>query len=284
MHAAAHSVMFPHAASDTSRSKEYPRAMTIAELRRIRMAKGLSLTEISRRTRIGIGYLRKIEEGDWQGLPPGFYTRAFIRAYAEAIGVDADVVLGTLAEDLPAAQAAGAPHPEPLHRGSQTTSCQLIPDARMHLLKQILERHNAMMIDAGRGASPALGPPIRAPRQLLAASIDGVMLGTLYGGVLSITAYACGVSIGQLVHASGPAVFTVLALITLLYVFMMGGIAGCTIGAMLLDVPLAEPPTTPLDLAAIGRRSVRFLRADVSAAADVVSLVAPLFNRARRAA
>ena len=85
--------------------------MTIAELRRIRMAKGLSLTEISRRTRIGVGFLRKIEEGNLQGLPPGFYARAFVRAYSEAIGIDADVVLGTLADELPAPQAATAPHP-----------------------------------------------------------------------------------------------------------------------------------------------------------------------------
>ncbi len=85
--------------------------MTIAELRRIRMAKGLSLTEISRRTRIGVGFLRKIEEGNLKGLPPGFYARAFVRAYSEAIGIDADVVLGTLADELPPAQAATAPHP-----------------------------------------------------------------------------------------------------------------------------------------------------------------------------
>jgi len=43
--------------------------MTIAELRRARMARGLSLTEISRRTRIGVGHLRKIDDGDLQGLP-----------------------------------------------------------------------------------------------------------------------------------------------------------------------------------------------------------------------
>ena len=97
--------------------------MTIAELRRIRMAKGLSLTEISRRTRIGVGFLRKIEEGNLGGLPPGFYARAFVRAYSEAIGIDADVVLGTLADELPAPQAASAPHPtaqspHPLRRRS----------------------------------------------------------------------------------------------------------------------------------------------------------------------
>ena len=75
-----------------------------------------------------------------------------------------------------------------------------------------------------------------------------------------------------------------LAVITLLYVFMMGGIAGRTIGSMILGVPLIDPPSAPLGLDAILRRSVRFLRADASAAAEVVSLVAPLFARSRRAA
>lgn len=258
--------------------------MTIAELRRIRMAKGLSLTEISRRTRIGVGYLRKIEEGDLKGLPPGFYARAFVRAYAEAVGVDADVVLGNLAEELPAAQAAGAPHPGG-PGASRTESAELIPDARMHLLKQILDRHNTLV--DGRAAVPAViahGAATRLPRRLLAAAIDGAGLATLYLGVLAITALSCGVSIPELVRVSGVAVFTVLGLITVLYVLMMGGVAGRTIGAMLLDVPLVDRPSAPLSLAAIGRRSVRFLRADVAAAVEVVAMVAPIFGRQRRAA
>lgn len=260
--------------------------MTIAELRRIRMAKGQSLTEISRRTRIGVGYLRKIEEGDWRGLPPGFYARAFVRAYAEAVGVDADVVLGTLADELPSAQAAGAPYPGTSHHGAAhaAESAELIPDARMFLLKQILERHNALVNRQRAAPALAFGPSERGSRRLMAASIDGLMLASLYAGVLASTAWSCGMTIGELVIESGVAVFTVLALITLLYVIMMGGIAGRTIGAMLLDVPLSDRPSAPLDLAAIGRRSVRFLRADISTAADVVSLVAPLLSRVRRAA
>ncbi len=75
-----------------------------------------------------------------------------------------------------------------------------------------------------------------------------------------------------------------LALITLLYVFMMGGIAGRTIGSLLLDVPLVEQQGAPLNLSAILRRSLHFVRADAAVAAEVVSLVAPLFNRPRRAA
>ena len=261
--------------------------MTIAELRRIRMAKGLSLTEISRRTRIGIGFLRKIEEGNLKGLPPGFYARAFVRAYSEAIGIDADVVLGTLADELPAAQAATAPHPtaQPGSRAMQSDSAELIPDARMHLLKQILDRHNTLVNETiSRSSIAALGAAVAPSRRFLSAAIDGLLLASLYLGVLALTAFSCGVTVPQLISGAGVAVFTVLTLITLLYVVMMGGIAGRTIGSMLLDVPLMEHPAAPLNLRAIMRRSLRFVRADAAAAADVVSLVAPLFNRPRRAA
>src|SRR5262245_66421072 len=106
--------------------------MTAAELRKTRMAQGLSLTEISRRTRIGVTHLRRIEEGDFKSLPPGFYARAFVRAYAEAIGVDADIVLGHLADHLPAAQASSSPHPTSPHVPQQSLpwadASDLLPD------------------------------------------------------------------------------------------------------------------------------------------------------------
>jgi transcriptional regulator with XRE-family HTH domain len=260
--------------------------MTIAELRRIRMGKGLSLTEISRRTRIGVGYLRKIEEGQFKALPPGFYARAFVRAYADAVGVDADVVLGELADVLPAAQAAAAPHPTTGAASAPTVdAATLIPDARMTLLKQILDRHNSVVQAAATAATAAARTGAAAPaRRLAAAAIDGLLLSSVYLTVLGMTAYTCEVSIGALVEAAAFSVFTVLAVITLLYVFMMGGIAGRTIGSMILGVPLIDPPSAPLGLDAILRRSVRFLCADASAAAEVVSLVAPLFVRSRRAA
>jgi transcriptional regulator with XRE-family HTH domain len=261
--------------------------MTIAELRRIRMGKGLSLTEISRRTRIGVGYLRKIEEGQFKALPPGFYARAFVRAYSEAIGVDADVVLGELADVLPAAQAAAAPHPTgPSSLAPAVAeSAALIPDARMTLLRQILDRHNVLVAGASERVKAVGARASGAPsRRLLAAAIDGVLLASVYMTVVGLTAYACGVSMSTLIEVSGVAVFIVLALITLLYVFMMGGIAGRTIGSMILGIQLVEQAQVPLGLDAILRRSLRFLRADASAAVEVVSMVAPLFVKSRRAA
>ena len=261
--------------------------MTAAELRKNRMAQGLSLTEISRRTRIGVTHLRRIEEGDFKSLPPGFYARAFVRAYAEAIGVDADIVLGTLADQLPASQSAHSPHPS--HQASLpwADAADLIPNARMQVLKQLLERHNESVASVEPVASQeSVTAPTRArgPRQFLAASLDGLLLASIYLTVIGATAAFCGVSGRELLHASGFAVFTVLALITLLYVMMMGGIAGRTIGAMLLDVPLLEQSRSPLGLGAIARRSVNCVRLDVAAAADVVTLIPALLKSGRRAA
>lgn len=263
--------------------------MSIAELRKNRMAQGLSLTEISRRTRIGVTHLRHIEEGNFKSLPPGFYARAFVRAYAEAIGVDADIVLGELAELLPATQAASAPVPDSSPAGMaspRSDAADLIPDARMQVLKQLLDRHNAAVSAAPSmpAVSRATGMAPRGLRRFLAASIDGLLLASIYLGVLVLTAAFCGVTMSELVHVAGIQVFTVLALITVLYVLLMGGIAGRTIGAMVLDVPLLERAGRPMDLGTIARRSVDCVKADVAAATDVGSLIEALLGRTRHAA
>jgi transcriptional regulator with XRE-family HTH domain len=265
--------------------------MSIAELRKNRMAQGLSLTEISRRTRIGVTHLRHIEEGNFKSLPPGFYARAFVRAYAEAIGVDADIVLGELSEMLPATQAASSPAPDSSPAGSaslRTDAAELIPDARMQVLKQLLDRHNDSVavlpsspkIDGSAGVSRTRG----GLRRFFAASIDGLLLASIYLGVLVLTAALCGVTMAELVRVAGIQVLTVLALITVLYVMLMGGIAGRTIGAMMLDVPLLERAGRPMDLGTIARRSVDCVKADVAAATDVGSLIEALIGRTRRAA
>ena len=264
--------------------------MTAAELRKTRMAQGLSLTEISRRTRIGVTHLRRIEEGDFKSLPPGFYARAFVRAYAEAIGVDADIVIGALADQLPAAQASSSPHPTAPHMQQQalswTDAADLIPDARMQVLKQLLDRHNKTVASAEPVASrESVMATIRRPEGPGGSSRHrwtGCCWRSIYLTVIGATAAFCGVSVGELLHVARFAVFTVLALITLMYVMMMGGIAGRTIGAMLLDVPLLERSRSPLGLGAIARRSVDCVRADVAAAADVVTLIPALLRQRPR--
>jgi len=57
-------------------------------LRAAREAQGLSLQDVSSRTRIQAAFLEKIEQGEMEGLPAISFTRGFIRNYAQMLGVD----------------------------------------------------------------------------------------------------------------------------------------------------------------------------------------------------
>ena len=62
-------------------------------LRNARKAKGYSLDDLQEKTKIQKRYLAGIEEEDFSNMPGAFYIRAFIKQYAEAVGVDPDEAL-----------------------------------------------------------------------------------------------------------------------------------------------------------------------------------------------
>lgn len=64
-------------------------------LRKARLEKGKTLEEIAEETKIRVRYLQAIEEGNLDILPGHFYTRGFIKSYAEAVGLDPDQLLKT---------------------------------------------------------------------------------------------------------------------------------------------------------------------------------------------
>lgn len=67
-------------------------------LRRQRQRKNLSLTEIAASTKVGASHFVALERGDCSRWPGGVYNRAFIRAYAKAIGLDPDETAAEFAE------------------------------------------------------------------------------------------------------------------------------------------------------------------------------------------
>lgn len=62
-------------------------------LREARVLRGLDLDEIADRTKIRVPFLRAMEEERWEQLPGPAYARAFLRTYADALGLDADLVV-----------------------------------------------------------------------------------------------------------------------------------------------------------------------------------------------
>jgi transcriptional regulator with XRE-family HTH domain len=78
-------------------------------LRRQRRHKNLSLTEIAASTKVGASHYAALERGDCSRWPGGVYNRAFIRAYAKAVGLDPDETATEFAEYFESAPAPAAP-------------------------------------------------------------------------------------------------------------------------------------------------------------------------------
>lgn len=62
-------------------------------LRRIRVQRGIALEDIARRTKVSLDLWYGLERNDFSRWPAGVFARAYIREYAHAIGVDADVTV-----------------------------------------------------------------------------------------------------------------------------------------------------------------------------------------------
>ena len=75
-----------------------------ARLRQRRERQHIALTTIADQTKIKLSLLEALERGDLSHWPVGIFRRAFIRAYAHAIGLEPD---GVVREFL-------ALHPDPI--------------------------------------------------------------------------------------------------------------------------------------------------------------------------
>ncbi|MET3288578.1 helix-turn-helix domain-containing protein [Brevibacillus fluminis] len=71
-------------------------------LQRAREEKNISLDDVQRVTKIQRRYLEAIERGHYHLLPGHFYARAFIKSYAEAVGLEPNDLLAHFQTDLPA--------------------------------------------------------------------------------------------------------------------------------------------------------------------------------------
>ncbi|MGM7635776.1 helix-turn-helix domain-containing protein [Bacillus sp. Hm123] len=70
-------------------------------LREARKAKGLSLADVQEMTKIQKRYLTGIEEGNYDMMPGKFYVRAFIKQYAEAVGLNPDELFEEFKSEVP---------------------------------------------------------------------------------------------------------------------------------------------------------------------------------------
>ena len=65
----------------------------LPNLKALREARGVTIEEIFLSTRINVAILNAIENGNFHLLPATVYAEKFIKLYAEAIGIDAEIIL-----------------------------------------------------------------------------------------------------------------------------------------------------------------------------------------------
>ena len=83
-------------------AQAYEQHIGVGELlRSARARRGLALQQVSNETKIPLRYLEALEQDRLEVLPGGFYRRAHVRAYAQAVQLDPGL-LAQLERDLKA--------------------------------------------------------------------------------------------------------------------------------------------------------------------------------------
>lgn len=76
------------------------------KLQKARQAKGYTLDDLQQITKIQKRYLIAIEDEKFDELPGDFYVRAFVKQYADTVGLDGNELLREYDDDLPEAKTA----------------------------------------------------------------------------------------------------------------------------------------------------------------------------------
>ena len=96
-------------------------------LKSAREARGVTLDEATRVTKISKNYLVAIEQGEFHKLPNAAYIKGFLRLYAGFLSLNGDEVVNRYQDSLPAAPAAARPEPA---TETQRSSVEIVQKAQ----------------------------------------------------------------------------------------------------------------------------------------------------------
>lgn len=102
-----------------------------ARLRQRREAQGIDLDAVARQTKIKLSLLVALEQDNVSAWPGGLFRRAFIRAYAEAVGLDPDAAVREFLADFPDLSGIVDPRTEP---NGQNGAASGPPPTRLHTM------------------------------------------------------------------------------------------------------------------------------------------------------
>ena len=74
------------------------------DLKRLRKAAGIELSEINAVTKISVSVIKSMEENRIESLPPGIYLKNFLRQYAETLQIDPQKIIEGYLKNISLAQ------------------------------------------------------------------------------------------------------------------------------------------------------------------------------------
>jgi len=129
-------------------------------LRELRLAKGVSLDDIARSTRVGRRHLEALETDSWGELPAPVFVKGFIRAYCEFLDASPDEAFGLYRE------ASGEPvKPERVQSAVHTPPSRRAGPLMVSLVLFIALGASLFALRIGLQSSPRPAPAMSGPAQ-----------------------------------------------------------------------------------------------------------------------
>ena len=177
-------------------------------LKQARERRRISLASIARQWGVREQNLELIERDRFEDLPTGLYGRTAVRAYATAVGLPAEQVLGEVADRLRSPE-------DPLDGMARVRGLTRQPE---RTLKEILHMPST---DINLSTTT---------RGHVANVVDALFLLLVDFVLLELTALVAGVRSTEVLRAAAPAMIALFALIAALYFVLLGGLARSTVG------------------------------------------------------
>jgi hypothetical protein len=151
-------------------------------LRRERERRRIALSSISANTKISVSLFESLERGDVSRWPSGIFRRGFIRAYAQAIGLDPEATAKEFLEQFP--DPLEPPSAPPASPASRTSAAAKAPVTPVHAAGAAGVEPVLRLKLADTGPRFAAGRVLAGMRQRwAAAACDAVIVLTIALGV-----------------------------------------------------------------------------------------------------
>jgi hypothetical protein len=224
--------------------------MSSSMLRRAREQAAITAADVERLTRLSPRIISAIEEERYELMPAGIYARTAVRAYAQAVGLDAAEVLATLQPMLP------------------QTPLDLAALAELRTPTRRDAASRCLLAAARRGRRWAAAAAVRGgiSRYILAAAADAALLLLIAATILRVCGAVCGLSPFALLRGAPGSMAILCSTPAILYFWLLGATDVRTAGPWLLNLEILPHARGPLSLGVWLRRGFLYVARELALA------------------